>query len=444
MPIATLAPQASGITPLEAAALTDDALISRLGSLAEQRRRIDAASSILTAELDYRSRRELGYQGLAQKRGMRTTEALVQQVTGVSGADARTLVRVGTIIADATAPENPTPWLTECAAVIVDGTLSLHAADAIRSGLGSPSEAVPVAWLTSAVTVLLAEAGSTTPERLAVRARAMRDQLDEAGILDRELARRDRRFLNLTALPDGMTRLTGLLDPESAAIVVGAVDAITAPRRGGPRFVDPAEAARAAALDDGRTLPQLALDALVDLVRVATLADDRKLLGARRVPVRIHVSETDLARRAGAGYLEGQSDPVSLETVRRHLCESGAIELLFNSDGQPIDLGREERLYTPRQRQLLAARDGGCGWPSCDRPASWCEAHHIDEWARDGGKTDLADGVLLCRHHHMLVHNNGWRIARELATYWATPPDAGAERLRLEFNNRVKLDQKSG
>jgi hypothetical protein len=94
----------------------------------------------------------------------------------------------------------------------------------------------------------------------------------------------------------------------------------------------------------------------------------------------------------------------------------------FDRDGQCIDLGREQRLYSALQRIGLAARDGGCRWPGCDRPASWSEAHHINQWARDHGKTDLADGILLCRHHHMLLHNNHWEITRTGGSYWLHPP----------------------
>ena len=38
------------------------------------------------------------------------------------------------------------------------------------------------------------------------------------------------------------------------------------------------------------------------------------------------------------------------------------------------------------------------------------------------GKTDIADGVLLCKHHHLLVHNNGWRVMRTGADYFVVPP----------------------
>ena len=80
------------------------------------------------------------------------------------------------------------------------------------------------------------------------------------------------------------------------------------------------------------------------------------------------------------------------------------------------------RLYTRRQKVALAARDGGCLFPTCERPPSWTEAHHIKHWARDRGETNVNEGVLLCRHHHLLVHNNHWEIERVNSAYWLIPP----------------------
>jgi hypothetical protein len=420
----------AAFTRLEVAALSDDALIQRQMFLAREARRIAADAAITAAEIAYRSRHELGYAGLAQKRGLRTPEALVQQVTGVSIGDARTLVRVGTAVTSLEVDSpvaSATPWLAVCAAAVTDQRLSLEAFTAIRVGLGEPREGQGVEGpnieqLTEAAEQLVGEAAMLTLERLAGRARELRNQLDEGGIADREQHLRTQRFLKLTPLPDGMTRISGLLDPESAAIVIGAVDAVTAPRRGGPRFLDPDEKLRAETLHDGRTLGQLTLDALVDIVRVATLADEKKVLGTKRVAVRVIVTAADLQRRAGAGRFEGQTEAISIDTIDRHICESGYVEALFNSDGQALDLGREQRLYTPRQRILLTLRDGGCRFPNCSRPPSWTEAHHINPW-QHGGKTDVADGILFCRHHHMLIHNNGWFIERDGANYIAISPD---------------------
>jgi hypothetical protein len=96
-----------------------------------------------------------------------------------------------------------------------------------------------------------------------------------------------------------------------------------------------------------------------------------------------------------------------------HTCDTGTRTDIHDEHGNPLDLGREARLYTPQQRIALAIRDGGCRIPDCDRPASYCESHHIDEWSADLGRTDVDRGILLCRFHHMNLHHHGWRITRD-------------------------------
>lgn len=178
------------------------------------------------------------------------------------------------------------------------------------------------------------------------------------------------------------------------------------------------------------------------------------LLGSRRPAVQLLVTERDLnRRRGGICHIEGHPQVVSIETAQRLACDVGIVPVLFDSRGAVIDLGRTQRRFSQSQRLALAARDGGCMFPGCDRPPSWTEAHHINEWHRDHGKTDLADGILLCRHHHLLVHNNGWRICREGAEYFLIPPrsidpeqrpipmpskSTAAARLRREVNENLQ------
>jgi len=421
-----------------ASSLTDDELIGHQRELGSVTRLVELAASSLAAEVAHRSRRELGYTGLAQRLGARTPQSLVQSVSGMSAPTARRLVSLGGLVS----PERPSvePWLQPLAHAAREGRLSSEAVEVIRAGLGAPTEAVEAAELTRAAAILVDESLTLTVERLAARARELRDELDAAGVAERERNQRERRYLTITPLPDGMTRLAGLLDPESAAVLVSAVDAATSPRRGGPRFVDPTDVSAAQALlDDTRNTGQIALDALVELTDVAVRSLTSQTLGARRPAVRVLVTQRDLDKRctngrdlgergasttranAGMGHLEGSGAAVSLATVDRHACDGGLQPILFDDDGQTLNLGRAQRLHNGRQRVAIAARDGGCLSPDCDRPPSWCEVHHITEYSK-GGPTDVATGVLLCRHHHLLLHNNGWQISLIDGQYWLTPP----------------------
>jgi hypothetical protein len=122
------------------------------------------------------------------------------------------------------------------------------------------------------------------------------------------------------------------------------------------------------------------------------------------------------------GYLEGNPAPVSAETIDRHLCDSGYLGILFDQTGQPLNVGRDQRLFTAEQRQALAVRDGGCRWPGCEQPPSWSEAHHIENWLAANGLTNIDQAILLCTPHHLLLHNRGWKALLQHDQYWLQPP----------------------
>jgi Domain of unknown function (DUF222) len=445
--------------------LTDDQLMEVQRRMAGIDRRTDASAAVVAAEIAWRSRPDLGYAGLAQRTGARTPESLVQQLTGSTGREAATLVRVGTVMQEAeitqpapevdtgadtdAAPEGKpatstpwdgtgTAWLAPVGRAVAAGTLPVSAADAIRMGLGTPSETVTLEQLTLAAQSLVQEAAELNADQLLKRARAVRDEIDEQGIAERERHRHEQRYLKVYRRHDGMVRVDGLLAPESGgAEVLATFEAITSPRRGGPRFVDKEEQERAQRIiDDERTTDQLQADGLVELLRLGVAAEPGKIVGSRKPAVRVLVTAEDLRKSSGTGKgtgtgegavfgigrIEGHPDAISIQSVQHTVCTAGILPILFDDDGKCLNVGRQQRLFTERQRVALAARDGGCRVAGCDRPPSWCEAHHIDEWERHGGRTDIADGILLCRHHHMLVHNNRWRIVREGADYFLIPP----------------------
>jgi hypothetical protein len=112
---------------------------------------------------------------------------------------------------------------------------------------------------------------------------------------------------------------------------------------------------------------------------------------------------------------------VAAATIRKLACDADVIPVLLGTHGEILDLGRRNRLFTPAQRLALTARDQGCAFPNCTIPAPWCEAHHITYWSQDG-PTNVSNGVLLCSHHHHLIHKEQWTIQAGHGTPWFTPP----------------------
>jgi hypothetical protein len=400
-------------------------------------------------------------------------------------------VKVGAIL------NNGPVWLRQVAAAVKAGTLSSASAASIRSGLGEPCEGVTVADLAAAAEYLIPL--ELDPDRLYRRAREVRDEIDEVGIKDREKAMYEKRSLRIRKTPDGMTQLVWVMDPETGANVTDLYDRITSPRRGGPRFVNPEDGVISKAItDDARSTEQIASDVFLHLLQNGAEADSSEMLKtggptitivtrqgapapvAAPVPVAAAAPSSTSGNGTGAafgigitrtpdpaqavpaapaigtsldmgvglgfptptfryGMIKGQTEPISPDTVLRLTCEASTVELTTDIFGQPLDLGRELRLFNRAQRRALSARDGGCMWPGCDSPPSWTEAHHLLEWLR-GGTTDIANGILLCRHHHLLLHNEHWAITLDSGDYWLTPPanlDPAQILIRLEPKNRA-------
>jgi len=315
--------------------------------------------------------------------------------------------------------EPTTLWEAALATALSAGSLAVPAADAIRRGLQPAADAAPADDLLAECERLLARASGLSLEELRREARSARDRLDEAGIARREKQRRDTRYLKRWVRDDGMYQGAFLLDPESGQHLFSALDAIMAPRRR-VTFREEVEIVPESVTDD-RTNDQRLADALVDIVRLAVDADPGTLFGQRRPAVRVVVTQDTLKAEGGHGYLEGDAQPVSRETVDRFLCDTGFVGVKVGAFGQVLDLGRTQRLHSAAQRVAISVRDGGCLFLDCPKPPSACEVHHIVDWKK-GGRTSVDDGVLLCRHHHMLLHNNHWRILRMPDGYWLRPP----------------------
>jgi 6,7-dimethyl-8-ribityllumazine synthase len=410
------------VAPVDAADLPDGAIVSALHEISAARRRLDAIAVAWTSEVTRRSDRARGQDNLAARLGVPTVEAAVQTLTGTTRAEAKALTAVANVASGAS------PWLDSVSSSVAQGELSVSAAAAIAIGLGTPTTDVTTEDLHEAAETLVAAARTDryeTPENLARRARQAREDLERDRIADLEEHRRSRRSLTWVRTHDGMTRMNALLDPESAAIITGALDTALSPRKGGPRFVDPDEQARAARQEaDPRTTEQLSVDTLVEIVQLATRAatselDPEKVFGSNSPAVRVHVPLEALLTGIGTGWIEGQDAPISAHTAARHVCTSGLVPVLF--DGRvSIDTGKTHRLHSTRQRIAIAAQWGGCAWHGCSRPPAMTEMHHME--AFDGENTTLCNAIPLCRFHHMQLHNRGWRIRVDRGPTGEAPP----------------------
>jgi hypothetical protein len=153
------------------------------------------------------------------------------------------------------------------------------------------------------------------------------------------------------------------------------------------------------------------------------------LRGSRPTAVVTLDLDTALDRTRELGF-DDVGDQIDLSAIRRQLLTGGALpsevaelfacdasvrRMIIDSAGQPLNLGRPVDSVTIAQRISLYVRDRGCVFPTCDRPAHWCDAHYLHHRA-DGGPTDINNLALLCRHHHRLVHGHRWSLEREPGT----------------------------
>ncbi|WP_314505843.1 DUF222 domain-containing protein [uncultured Microbacterium sp.] len=408
-----------------------DAVVAMVEIAAAVKHDADRLMAVGAAILSERSSRDLGQSGAAAVRGHSSPVSLVQSISGGTRADAVRAVRVGGALLDGSAGANESselaaapverPWHESLGRAMFAGLLTPAQHDAILRGVGEPPErldGVGEVWGLAAAQ-LVAEADGIEVEELARRARQVRDALDPIGTEERCARRFEAPSFRTWTDADGGRHGRIDFDDEGAAFWDSVIASALRPRRGGPRFMTAEEREAAADLvADTRTNEQLTYDLVTDVFRAGALATASDVFGVRQPGVRIVVVRDAIGPRDAFGrlvataHLEDGGDALPGSVIDRALCDVGSVKVTVDSCGNPLDVGSDDRLFTPKQKMALAVRDGGCLWPGCRVPASYCEAHHSEHWA-EGGRTDIESGVLLCRFHHMLLHNAGWRIRRD-------------------------------
>jgi hypothetical protein len=332
--------------------------------------------------------------------GLRTVSWLAREGK-VAGVTARRRVKVAKALRRLPGVE----------AALAAGTISFDHAWVLTEAVANPRVGDDIVELADA---LVAEAAGKVFERWRDEVRALVELLDEDGGHDPAKDPTQNRLSYAKTL-DGVTHVKVTLVGDGAEATIHALNVMAD------------ELYRRCAKDNARCpeieIPgraQLLAEALVELTRRGGAVD----LASSTPP------------RAEVTYVVRHDDPdVVLDANGVRLgdrggfprcCDPDFYAVIMDSLGQPVDLGRKTRLASPHQRRAIAARDGGCVFPGCDRPIEWLDIHHADWWEH-GGHTRIDRLCGLCRFHHGVAHRNGWHLGMDdTAWVWFETPKGHA------------------
>jgi hypothetical protein len=122
----------------------------------------------------------------------------------------------------------------------------------------------------------------------------------------------------------------------------------------------------------------------------------------------VSVTLEELKSGIGHGLLDGYWN-LSAAQIRRIACDAAVVPVVLGSKSEILDIGRATRVVPRAIRRALIRRDRGCSFPNCTKKAKWCAAHHVRHWAW-GGPTALDNLVLICAHHHQIIHHTEWEV----------------------------------
>jgi hypothetical protein len=422
--------------PGDPAELAEPVLADRMRQLVQLRARVDA---VLVDQLRvFDARGGAGYDGQSS-----------------TAAWTRSRLRLGRDAGELLAVARHLAGLPMVAKAFAAGEMSLeHAAAVARL-----ASKVGAEQLTAAQPTLVELARNAPPKQLRILCEHLAQLLDPDGDANDRKAQHRRRYLSAGRTLDGMVHLQGLLDAAAGDVVLAALTAAMPPpaeyeertpaQRRADALTDIAAGWLAAgqAPTAGGIRPQVQVTISWRTLRswhplgADTTADHHARTAATRarnpyatLPTPTGWPSPSRAAAAAAttpaapsadgptgvsadrpdGTLVGDvpvladGQPISPAEARRLACDAQIIPVVLGTGGEVLDIGRASRVVPVGLRRALNLRDGGCRFPGCDRPASWCDAHHIQFWA-DGGPTNMDNCALLCAYHHTVVHE-GWMI----------------------------------
>ena len=348
--------------------------------------------------------RVLDASGFAKSQGASSTGAML---AGAFGGDRRAgdqMVFMGKALESASRTED----------ALARGEIGPSQAAIIASAIGDLSEETTPEQKQACEDTLIGDAGRFSLKDLRSRSRRITDQFKPAPEVDQienqTLERQEKDAWRRSEFwmvdnRDGTHRGGFVIPDAQADMLRTAIEAISAPRR--DHLHDRTPAAESYYDKDLEHRHRLGMG----LAELAGHLPGDKLPGKGGLGATLMVRfDYDTLVRGIKPATLSTGTRISAGQARQMACRLGMIPQVFNGKSLPLDHGHEQRVFTKAQKQALDNRDGGCTFPSCDRPPEWCEAHHWrTRWA-DGSDTTLDDGVLICPFHHRTIHDHGWAI----------------------------------
>lgn len=383
-----------------------------LRDLERIRRQVEAATAMLVAALPEN----------------RDSVASLAREIGISTREARRRRDVAAVVAA----------IPNAGELLAGGVLSAEHVAALVPVIGDPAAAA-----------LAAAAVDQTPEEVVRAVRQHRlDHEHGTDTTRRQRAMRSLRFFNG---PEGMIGLQGLLPPIEGATLKGMLEAIL----DGHWRAEHPERAPLLGAHGGDCREQRMADALLELAGIesfgatqasnnaaalqgttaGTTPNDATNATGTAGPDHVGIAApgrtvpTDIAERRAAGRKattkpakpskptvvivfdidKYQADmlgvgPVAVTEALFDLAKADLYYSFVNMHGEILKFGRARRDPTPLQRIAVIARDRTCFYPGCTLPATQCEIHHLNEWIRDRGFTDVEVLAPACDPHHGHVH----------------------------------------
>jgi hypothetical protein len=359
--------------------------------------------------------------------GALTAAAWLRMLALVTPAEAAGAVRTARVLRTGVLPRTR--------AALADGAISGRHAQVIAGAVvDAPAGAVALIEPEA-----VAAATEADVQAVANLMRAFGHALDPDAADAAAVRRYERAGVTFCPTLNGSMAISGLADEVTGSLIATAVDTAAPQVRG-----------------DTRTAARRRLDGLAEIAR-RYLADPHapRRGGGGHPHLIVTVDQTTLRTTGGASAGNGADSnagrgqgPVSVNgspgatlswigriagaTAGRVGCDAMTTLVTIGTDGEVTEAGTSRRFFTPAQRRAIIARDGDrCGWPWCDRPIAWSDAHHLTP-VDAGGPTTVANGTLPCEAHHLYLHEGGWQLqrlpdGRYLARHPATGRTLGPE-----------------